>query len=61
VLEYLLLDNGVVGTGLLWDVSTLCALVPPAGLYGCGAFLLVLLSLVELQDGGSRASLASSY
>jgi hypothetical protein len=25
---------GVVGTGLLWDVSTLCAVVPPAGLYG---------------------------
>jgi hypothetical protein len=23
-----------VGTGLLWDVSTLCAGVPPAGLYG---------------------------
>jgi hypothetical protein len=25
---------GVVGTGLLWDVSTLCAGVPPPGLYG---------------------------
>jgi hypothetical protein len=25
---------GVVGTGLLWDVSTLCVVVPPAGLYG---------------------------
>jgi hypothetical protein len=33
VLYYLLL-YGVVGSGLLWDVSTLCALVPPAGLYG---------------------------
>jgi hypothetical protein len=28
----------VVGTGLLWDVSTLCALVPPPGLDGCGVF-----------------------
>jgi hypothetical protein len=35
VLQYLLLDiYGVVGTGLLWGVSTLCALVPPPGLYG---------------------------
>jgi hypothetical protein len=25
---------GVVGTGVLWDVSTLCAVVPPPGLYG---------------------------
>jgi hypothetical protein len=25
---------GVVGTGVLWHVSTLCAVVPPAGLYG---------------------------
>jgi hypothetical protein len=25
---------GVVGTGLLCDVSTLCVLVPPPGLYG---------------------------
>jgi hypothetical protein len=25
---------GVVGTGLLWNVSTLCAVVPPPGLYG---------------------------
>ena len=25
---------GVVGTGVLWDVSTLCVGVPPAGLYG---------------------------
>jgi hypothetical protein len=33
VLYYLLL-YGVVGSGLLWDVSTLCAVVPPAGLYG---------------------------
>jgi hypothetical protein len=24
----------VVGTGLVWDVSTLCAVVPPPGLYG---------------------------
>jgi hypothetical protein len=24
----------VLGTGLLWDVSTLCAVVPPPGLYG---------------------------
>jgi hypothetical protein len=24
----------VVGTGLLWDVSTRCAVVPPPGLYG---------------------------
>jgi hypothetical protein len=23
-----------VGTGLLWDVSTRCAVVPPPGLYG---------------------------
>jgi hypothetical protein len=35
VLEYLLLDYmGWWSTGLLWDVSTLCAGVPPAGLYG---------------------------
>jgi hypothetical protein len=26
--------DGVVGTGLLCDVSTLCVLVPPPGLYG---------------------------
>jgi hypothetical protein len=26
--------DGVVGTGLLWGVSTLCAVVPPSGLYG---------------------------
>jgi hypothetical protein len=25
---------GVAGTGLLWDVSTLCAVAPPPGLYG---------------------------
>jgi hypothetical protein len=24
----------VVGTGVLWDVSALCAVVPPPGLYG---------------------------
>jgi hypothetical protein len=24
----------VVGTGVLWDVSTLCVVVPPPGLYG---------------------------
>jgi hypothetical protein len=24
----------VVGTGVLWGVSTLCAVVPPPGLYG---------------------------
>jgi hypothetical protein len=24
----------VVGTGLLWDVSALCDVVPPPGLYG---------------------------
>ena len=26
--------NGVVGTGLLGDVSILCAVVPPPGRYG---------------------------
>ena len=25
-------DSGVVGTGVVWDVSALCAVVPPAGL-----------------------------
>jgi hypothetical protein len=27
-------EYGVVGTGVLWDVSTLCAVVPPPGLNG---------------------------
>jgi hypothetical protein len=25
---------GVVGTGVLWDVSTLCGVEPPPGLHG---------------------------
>jgi hypothetical protein len=57
----------VVGTGVLWDVSTLCAVVPPPGLYGVvGTGLLWDVSTLctpswTIWGGGHRAVVGCQY